>query len=55
MRQVLEVLRNGYATGHPRPEGPGEWRITMHRKVAGKGVHVVVVVSSHYVECITAW
>ena len=54
MRQILEVLRHGRATSNPTPDGYGDWRIKLKRKVAGRRVQVVLAVKEDYLVVVTA-
>ncbi len=53
MRQMLEVIAEGEAIDGPRLDQWGDWRIKLARKVAGRRVQVVVVVSEKYFVPIT--
>lgn len=45
MTQVLITLREGHVNPGPKQDEYGEWRCRLRKRVAGRGVHVVVAIS----------
>jgi hypothetical protein len=53
MRQVLETVRMGCATGAPTLDPWGDWRIKLRRAVGGRKVQVVVAVKNDHFVLVT--
>jgi hypothetical protein len=53
MRLVLETIREGTATGQPRLDPYGDWRIKLKHTVAGRTVQVVIAVKIDHIVVVT--